>query len=391
MPPAFFVCENCQTKYQHEPSLAGHAIRCKMCGFIFRVPPVPVASAPPIIQAPPVAGSAAPQASGTGRWFLRLPNGRQFGPVQKQMVAGWVAEGRADGESWLLQEGTADWMQLKQAFPDLAPATGPAEEDPYDPIPLGLTQIPASGLLDYLQDENSLLSSREQQNHAEACEMLRRECQRTMGVVRIKGWKSVRVGEKVVFGESIRLPMEAKPESLTIVALSSQSAEFDLVIPWSKLGRLPHEFVSILPGMLPSSIALRRKRENAFDGGLWVGISGTEQDVLAVAARRSQEDLAKGIRWQWYSQCGNYTMILVWGLQAVPLGSEKFIHIMQTTPMGPNNQDFGILWYLERQSAFYRFARRLSIPHDHETHFLFSTSAGQLFAGLSGWAPPLES
>ena len=68
----------------------------------------------------------------------------------------------------------------------------------------------------------------------------------------------------------------------------------------------------------------------------------------------------------------------------LPLGDEKFLHMMQTACMGPTGQESGVLWYLERQSAFYRFSRRLSLPQDHETHFLFSTSSGQLFATLSG-------
>lgn len=377
MSAAYFICENCQTKYQHSPSLVGQAIRCKMCGFVFRVPTISHVDL-----------GARPQAM--GRWFLRFPNGRQFGPVQKNVIQEWIGEGRADGDSWILQEGTADWVQVKAAFPELVAKPQETPQDFYAPLQLGLTQIPAYGLLDYLVDERPHLSKNETRDHMEAYESVVRECSRTMGVVRVKGWKSLRIGETVVFGESSRMPEEARPDSLTVIALTAQGAEFYLVIPWSKLGRLAHEFVSIVPGRLPSSIALRRKSEEGFDGGQWVGISGTEEDILAVAARRTQEELTKGIRWQWFSQDGDYTMVLVWGLQAVPLGSEKFIHILQTASMGPQNQEFGILWYLERQSAFYRFSRRLSIPEDHETHFLFSTSAGQLFAGLSGWTAPTE-
>ena len=366
----FFLCDNCQTKYQHDPALVGQAIRCRMCGYVFRVPAEMEVELKEVHR-------------GTGRWFLRFANGRQFGPVMKEMIAEWVQEGRADGESWIFEEGTQDWHQLKEVFPELVKQISEAPVDPYAPEPLTVTRIPASGLLDYWPDEFESLSSTEQAYHRQVIEQIKIECQRTMGVVKLRGHSSVRIGEKVVFGESSRMPEEARPESLTVFALGSQTTEFYLVIPWSKLGRLPHEFVSVLPGRLPSSIALRRKGEEGFNGGQWVGISGTEADVLAIAARRGQDDLAKGIKWQWFSEGGDFTMVLVWGLQAIPLGDEKFLHIMQTATMGVTNQDFGLLWYLERQSAFYRFSRRLSLPQDHETHFLFSTSSGQLFATLS--------
>jgi predicted Zn finger-like uncharacterized protein len=366
----YFLCDNCQTRYQHDAGLVGQAIRCKMCGYVFRVPSEALVD-------------LAEKPRGTGRWFLRFPNGRQFGPVVRDVVAEWIHEGRATGESWVIEEGTQDWKQVQDAFPDLVKQITEAPVDPYAPEPLSVTRIPAAGLLDYWPDEFEFLSHREQEQHHQVTEWLQAECQRTMGVVRLRGRRSVRIGEKVVFGESTRMPEEARPESLTVFALGNQNNEFYLVVPWSKLGRLAHEFVSIIPGRLPSSIALRRRGEDSFGGGQWVGISGTENDILAVAAKRTQDDLAKDIRWQWFSEGGDFTMILVWGLQAVPLGDEKFLHMMQTATMGPQHRDFGLLWYLERQSAFYRFSRRLSIPHDHETHFLFSTSSGQLFASLS--------
>jgi hypothetical protein len=371
MSQPYFLCENCQTPYQHSAELIGQAIRCKMCGFVFRVPAQAMVDLGP------------GKSKGTGRWFLRFANGRQFGPVMAAMLEEWVREERATAESWILEEGTESWIQMGEAFPELFAGKATAVEDPYAPVLLPITQLPASGLLDYLEDERDLLSKEESRQHAEAQEMIVRECQRSGGMVRLRGAKSLRVGEKLIFGESERLPEEARPESVTICAVTSQASEFYVVIPWSKLGRLAHEFISVLPGRLPSSMALRRKSEMGFDGGVWVGICGTENDVMALAARRSQEDLAKGIRWKWYSEDRDYTMVLVWGMQAIPLGDEKYLHIMQSAPMGPQEGDFGLLWYLERQSAFYRFARRLSLPLDHETHFLYSTTSGQILARIA--------
>ncbi len=372
MPIPYFLCENCHASYQFESEMVGQAVRCRGCGYVFRVPTegiVDLESSTP----PP------PQPRGTGRWYLRFPNGRQFGPVLESILQEWLTEERATEQSWILEEGTQDWQQLGTAFPEwFQAAAEAAENDVYAPKILPITQIPAAGFLDQLDDEFALLPPEEQEAHLAIKHSVQQECLRAGGYVRVRSSKSFRVGDNLVFGETERLPEEAKPDSVVVCGLTSQSSEFYLVVPWSKLGRLPHEFISVLPGRLPSSIGLRRKSPDGFDGGVWVGICGTELDVLAVAAKRSQEDLAKGVKWQWLSDNRRFTMVLVWGVQAVPLGDEKYVHLVQSTFMGPNEQDFGILWYLERQSAFYKFARRLSLPQDHETHFLFSTCAGQL-------------
>lgn len=371
MPVPFFLCDHCQTRYQYDAALVGQAISCTECGHVFEVP----------AQATVELTGSAPR--GTGRWFLRFANGRQFGPVVREAVEEWLTEGRANAESWICEEGTEDWKQLKDAFPELVQQISAEPEDPYAAEPLAVTSLSGVGLLEFWPDEFEFLSPREQQEHIKATEWLEEEIERSGGVVKMCGRRSVRIGEKVVFGESSRLPEEARPESLTVIAMANQGAEIYLVIPWSKLGRLPHEFVSIIPGRLPSAVALRRRGEDTFDGGRWLGISGTENDVLAVAARRKQEELAGQIEWEWFSEAGDFTMTLVWGVQVVPLGDEKFIHLMQTAMLGKDRRDSGVIWYLKRQQAFYQFSKRLSIPQDHETYFLFSTSAGQLFTNLS--------
>jgi hypothetical protein len=163
-----------------------------------------------------------------------------------------------------------------------------------------------------------------------------------------------------------------------LAELTAHGSAFYVVVPWGKLGRLPHELFSILPGRLPHPVALRRGCENAFGSGQWIGINGEESDVVALAARRSREDLTSGIIWNWFSRSREFTMVQVWGVQGVPLGPEKFLHAVQTNSRGPSGSELGLLWYLERQSAFYRFARRLSVPDTHESHVLFGSCTGRI-------------
>jgi hypothetical protein len=379
MSTPYFQCDNCEATYQYDAALVGTAVRCRTCGYVFRVPSQALVE---------LTQSTSPQQSvvtGTGRWFLRFPNGRQFGPVVEQVLREWVAEERANAQSWVLEEGTETWKQLGVVF---ATWFGPPPEaNPYEPVDLPICHLPAVGFLDRLDDELGVLGNEEAQAHLKLRDAVAKECQQAGGYVVLRAAKSFRVGEKLVFGETDRLPEEARPESVLVCALASQTSEFYLVVPWSRIGRLPHEFFSVLPGRLPSSMALRRQDEEAFGDGKWVGICGTENDVLAVAAKRSKEELTRGLRTEWLSDNRSYTMTLVWGLQAVPLGDEKFIHLIQSAAMGASQADFGLLWYLERQSAFYRFARRLSLPQDHETHFLYSTCAGQLLVRSFGQEP----
>jgi hypothetical protein len=145
---AWFQCTNCEARYQFDASQAGRALACRACGFVFRVPPVPV-SLVPQPDTWPVGG---------GRWYLRFPSGRQFGPVVMQVIEEWVREGRADGESLVCPEGAQEWYLLADAFPDLVDGRHEsAPVDVYAPLPSLAELLPAAGLLEFLHDDRAAL------------------------------------------------------------------------------------------------------------------------------------------------------------------------------------------------------------------------------------------
>ncbi len=379
---AWFQCTNCEARYQFDATQAGRALACRSCGFVFRVPPVPVSHTPHPDTWP---------AEG-GRWFLCFPSGRQFGPVVIPVIEEWIREGRADGESLVCPEGGGDWYRLADAFPDLvSPGGTPVTVDAYAPLGSLVDQVPAAGLLEYLSDDRDALTDEGRAAQDETLESLDRELRRAMGAVRLQGFRSVIMGEaRYLGGQSSREAAQMKADHALALEFSSHGNVFYAVVPWGRMGRLPHEFFSILPGRLPHSLALRRGSELEFGEGLWIGIGGGEDDTLASAARRSQEAMISGIEWDWFSAKRDYTMVQVWGVQAIPLGEEKFLHALQTSPrMG--GHELGLLWYLEKQSAFYRFARRQNIPDTHEAHVLFGCCAGQFLADvIDRLAPPPE-
>jgi hypothetical protein len=369
MSPSWFQCTNCEARYRFEERLAGRAMACRQCGAVFRVPPVPVHLAAPGM---PV--------SVEQRWHLKLASGREFGPVLQDVVAEWVKEGRADADSLVCQDGTVDWYRLPDIFPQfLAAAPAPGHPDEFTPVPGIAEYLPAAGLLEHIPDEWNDMNASARDAQQQALEGIEREVRRSMGAVKLTAVRHLITEEAKEFGgESPRDAVQMRPDHLLLCEFSAHSTCFCVIVPWGRMGRMAHEIFSILPGALPHSLALRRAREDHYAGGMWIGINGRDDDMLALSAARSQEQLASGIIWNWYSEKRDYTMVQVWGVQAVPLGAEKFLHAVQTNGRGPGGHELGLLWYLEKQSAFYRFARRLSVPDTHETHILFASNAAQI-------------
>ena len=284
-------------------------------------------------------------------------------------------------------EGSTAWYRVVEVFPRAplknktgnAGRTAPGEPDePGSPASI----IPAAGLLEFWEDSAGEMPRGRLRTllrgHHEALIALESEAGRAGGFLRSKGSRLVWLEDDSTNPRTRRHNDPLEIEAATVSAfLGPQGGEFYCIIPWSRLGRLPHEFLSILPGRLPGPVALRRAHEEAFDGGKWIGSTGDDRDVMAVAAGVSQEALAPGISWDWRSENGLYHMVPVWGVQAIPLGGEKFAHLIQTAGHAAPDAA-GLRWYLERQSAFWRFARRLNLPGAAGSPVLFASCGARL-------------
>ncbi|MDB6069208.1 MAG: hypothetical protein JWL81_379 [Verrucomicrobiales bacterium] len=243
--------------------------------------------------------------------------------------------------------------------------------------------IPATGLLG-LWDDCSQASPRGHfraifRSHAETLKSLESESAQAGGLLRMRGSALVHLESERPPRHPRQGPDPLRIEAVTITAWAGPlGSEFYCLIPWSPIGRLPHEFLSILPGRLPAPVALRRATEDAFAGGSWIGITGDNTDIMAHAAEVSREALHQDISWQWHSDNGRYQMILVWGVQSIPLGPEKFAHLIQTAVHPDPRAPAGLRWYLDRQSSFWRFARRLNLPGAPGSPVLFSSCGARL-------------
>lgn len=399
--PNQFTCPNCRHAHRFLAALAGQTMHCHGCGFVFRIPLVPLARTEGV------------DFSQAERWLLRLAGGRQFGPVRREMIMEWLQEGRADADCLVAPENGSKWYRVTEVFPHPPEPAGAAGEEtdgarqtgsqknhfkssaahfragsaPREECASPAAIIPASGLLDLL-DDCAEASPRGrlrtiQRDHAQALKSLETEAAQAAGFLRPKGaklvWLEAEQTPRYVRGHE---PLE--PEAATVAAYQGpQGGEFYCVVPWSRLGRMPHEFLSILPGRLPGPVALRRATEESFAGGRWIGITGDDRDVMALAAGVSREALAPLIEWDWRSDNQLYQMVLVWGVQAMPMGGEKFAHLVQTAQRPEPGAPAGLRWYLERQSAFWRFARRLNLPGAAGSPVLFASAGAQLLIRMA--------
>jgi len=60
-------------------------------------------------------------------WYLRTPDGQQYGPVSKQQLDQWAAEGRVGNDCWVWRAGWPDWQGAGTVYSQLGqPLAAPA-------------------------------------------------------------------------------------------------------------------------------------------------------------------------------------------------------------------------------------------------------------------------
>lgn len=83
----------------------GKQARCPLCNEIYSVP------ATETFQSPVVDVS---------QWRMRTPEGHTYGPVSREDLNAWVAEGRVSSDCMLASELNANWVNADSIFPELS-------------------------------------------------------------------------------------------------------------------------------------------------------------------------------------------------------------------------------------------------------------------------------
>lgn len=341
-----------------------------------------MSGSPPVPPPPPPGLTLRPPLPPDARWWVRYPTGRQFGPVTRDVIVQWIAEGRAGTGCLVAHEGGGSWKPLESAFPEWTERQAAVRRDPFAPGKNALLYLPNNGILEAVVCEREKLPRDMRKQHEATHERLEKEADRSALGLRFLGSKSITLERPLPFDPELDSPLRLVPEVLLIGSFRWMEQEFHIVVPWGRLGQMPHEYFSLLPGVFPSALALRRKNEHVFDHGVWLGADNTGNGIVAHEARLAQPELAEGIAWRWLTGDSAYEMILVWGLQIVPLGARGCLHVMQTAMHGALRRVYGLDWYLHRQHGFLHWRDRLHVTGDHHPHFLFGCSTGQLLGRL---------
>ncbi len=77
-------------------------------------------------------------------WYVRHPNGSQYGPAKGELMRQWLAEGRIGADSMAWREDWAEWQQADQVFPQLAPST-PTPTPTRKPVSANQTSVAPLG------------------------------------------------------------------------------------------------------------------------------------------------------------------------------------------------------------------------------------------------------
>ena len=125
--PLEISCPSCSGQFRVPDSAAGKKIRCPKCKGAIEVPgaeergqetgdsgqavrPAPPRSKP----APPARAQPKPE-----QWFLKTEEGDDYGPVPRDELDAWRAEGRITADCQLLREGTDQWQWAGDVYAEL--------------------------------------------------------------------------------------------------------------------------------------------------------------------------------------------------------------------------------------------------------------------------------
>jgi hypothetical protein len=131
-----FHCTQCGQKLRVPDEHAGKLARCPQCQLEL---PVPGGTAPSSPGGNPFAGPM-PSSSlrGTGRWYVKTPDGERYGPLDRSELERWRDSGRLNAQCELLEEGWEQWKWADEVFPELAPrmvaSSPPPREGPRTPM-----------------------------------------------------------------------------------------------------------------------------------------------------------------------------------------------------------------------------------------------------------------
>lgn len=139
--PIEVYCESCQKKLRVPDTAAGKRIKCPKCQGVISVPAVAngSAAAPTVAPSTPAVANKSSSSISVGKttstapksavvksplreqWHVQTEDGQQYGPVSRQELDQWYADGRITADTQLLKDGGDQWQWATDIYPDLLP------------------------------------------------------------------------------------------------------------------------------------------------------------------------------------------------------------------------------------------------------------------------------
>ena len=111
-----FFCPHCQGKLHVKSFLAGKRGICPHCEGSLRIP------------------EASQESPGESFWYVRPPDGGEYGPAETPLMDSWLAEGRVAANALVWRTGWPEWQEAASVFPGLfIPKRAAVTEDSISP------------------------------------------------------------------------------------------------------------------------------------------------------------------------------------------------------------------------------------------------------------------
>lgn len=119
-----FQCPHCHRRFRVPEKYAGKRVKCPNCGDAIGIPAAgrPSAEEPRPAEKPDAEHPGADKPAAE-RWYLQTDDGQRYGPVSREELNGWCADGRVDAACQVLAEGWKQWKWADEVFPELAEAS----------------------------------------------------------------------------------------------------------------------------------------------------------------------------------------------------------------------------------------------------------------------------
>src|SRR6185436_14804348 len=127
------TCLHCQQIFHLPPEQAGQLATCPHCSKHIRIPSRAGRSVPAAVEQEDSRWKIPSYA-----WYVQSDDGKQYGPISRELLQVWYEEGRITADCQLLRKGDGQWVWATDLYPDLlqtgeSKPAGPVETNPAQP------------------------------------------------------------------------------------------------------------------------------------------------------------------------------------------------------------------------------------------------------------------